>query len=66
MIVPGRLKLKLFFREKEYNINREYTQTGTFFIYNDWIQKYCMEEDEICTITIEIEQVEVFNGHFLK
>ena len=64
MIVPGRLKLKLFFREKEYNINREYTQTGTFFIYNDWIQKYCMEEDEICTITIEIEQVEVFNGHF--
>lgn len=64
MIIPGKLKVKIFFREKEYNMEKEYTQSGIFFIYSDWIQKYCLEEDEVCSVTIEIEKETNFNGHF--
>ena len=63
MIVPGKFKIKLFFREQEYNIDKDtYTQSGIFYIYNEWIQTHCNANYERCSITVELEKIETFNN----
>ena len=61
MIVPGKIKVKTFFREKEFNIDKVVTQSEIFYIYSEWIQTYCEENYERCSITVELELEKVFN-----
>ena len=61
MIVPGKFRIHIYFREQEYNIDKVYTQSGIFYIYNYWIQSYCEEVNERCSVTVELEKLENFN-----
>ena len=62
MIVPGKIRLNIFFREQEDNINKNYTQSGIFYLKRDTIQKYCNESYERCSVTVELEVLEIFNN----
>ena len=61
MIVPGKFGFRIFFREQEFNFDRVYSQSGIFFLKNDTIQQYC-QNYELCSVTIEIENLETFNN----
>ena len=62
MIVPEKFRIHIYFREQEYNIDKVYTQSGIFYIYNYWIQSYCEEVNERCSVTVELENLEIFNN----
>ena len=61
MLVPGKFGFRIFFREKEFNFDKVYSQSGIFFLKNDTIQQFC-QNYELCSVTIEIENLETFNG----
>ena len=61
MIIPGKFGFRIFFREKEFNLDKTFSQSGIFNLKNDTIQQFC-QVYELCTVTIEIENLEIFNG----
>lgn len=61
MLVPGKFGFRIFFREKEFNFDKVYSQNGIFFLKNETIQQFC-QDYELCSVTIEIENLETFNG----
>ena len=62
MIVPGQFTVNYFFREKEYNTESVVSQSTILFVPKDVIQTGCQEEDELCSITVQIECTKLFNS----
>ena len=61
MIVQGKFRVKIFFREQSYNQEEVYSQSTIIFIKREWIHEGC-RENELCTITVEIEKIADFLG----
>ena len=62
MIIPGKFIVHYFFREKEYNTVLEVSQSTILFVPRNVIQTGCQEEDELCSITVQINNTELFDG----
>ena len=62
MIIPGKFKINYFFREQEYNIESDVSQSTILYIPNYVIQTGCQEEDELCSVTVQLENTEQFDG----
>ena len=59
MIVKGKFKVKIFFRESMYNQEEIISKSTYFFINREWIQEKC-RPNELCTMTVEIEKIRSF------
>ena len=62
MIVPGKFKVKYFFREQDYNIDNDVSHSTILYIPYNMIQTGCQEEDELCSVTVQLENIELFDG----
>ena len=60
MIVQGKFKVKIFFREQAFNLEESYTQSSVIYIRREWITTGC-RENELCSVTVEIEQIDTFH-----
>jgi len=63
MIVAGKFKVKIFFRDSEYDHQMVYSESTVIYIHNSWIQNSC-REGELCTITVELEKLEAFQNNY--
>jgi len=61
MIIPGKFKINYFFREQEYNMEVDVSQSTILYIPNYVIQTGCQEEDELCSVTVQLENTEIFD-----
>ena len=61
MIVQGKFKVKIFFRDQTYNQEETYTQSAVIYIRREWINEGC-RKNELCSITVELEQECDFQG----
>lgn len=63
MIVAGKFKVKIFFRDSEYDHQMVYSESTVIYIHNSLIQNSC-REGELCTITVELEKLEAFQNNY--
>jgi len=62
MIIPGKFKVHYFFREQEFNTDLEVSQSTILYVPNYAIQTGCQEEDELCSVTVQLENTEQYDG----
>ncbi len=63
MIVAGNFRVKIFFRDSEFNHLMEYSQSTVIYVQRDWIQASC-RADELCTMTVELEKLDSYQGSY--
>ena len=61
MIAGGVFRVKIFFRDTEYNHDIEYSQSTILYIQNEWVQAGC-RQNELCTMTVELELLRPFSN----
>ena len=58
VIYTTQFKVKIFFRDQEFNTDNVYSQDTVIFIQKDWIQDNC-RNNELCSMTVEIENIPI-------